>query len=76
MLWLADAGAFKYTDRNVPSGDQRPSPDLNMLIAPAYAWLYAQTHEAKWRDRYDTIFAAALKAEQYRWSFDGLKWRQ
>jgi len=84
--WLADAGAFKYTDRNVPSGDQRPSPDLNMLIAPAYAWLYAQTHDAKWRDRYDAIFAGAVKAgylkdpkhfhQQYRWSFDGLKWRQ
>ena len=84
--WLADAGAFKYTDRNVASGDQRPSPDLNMLIAPAYAWLYAQTREPKWRDRYDAIFAGAVKAgylkdpkhfhQQYRWSFDGLKWRQ
>jgi len=84
--WLADARAFKYTDRNVPSGDQRPSPDLNLLIAPAYAWVYAQTHDPTWRVRHDAIFAGAVSTgslqdpkhfhQQYRWSFDGLKWRQ
>lgn len=38
-LWIESARAFRYTDRVINAGDMDPAPDLNMLIAPLYAWL-------------------------------------
>lgn len=39
-LWLESARAFRYTDRIVVGpADLDPAPDLNLLIAPMYAWL-------------------------------------
>jgi len=39
-LWLESARAFRYTDRIVSdANDMQPAPDLNLLIAPMYAWL-------------------------------------
>jgi hypothetical protein len=39
-LWQESAGAFRYTDRIVADpNDMEPAPDLNLLIAPMYAWL-------------------------------------
>jgi len=38
-LWIESARAFKYTDRVTPEGGEEPAPDLNLLIAPMYAWL-------------------------------------
>jgi len=62
------------------------APDLNLLLAPAFAWLYKQTGDTTYRDRADAIFAAGVTGacvscdskhfnQQYRWSFDYLKWR-
>lgn len=58
--WVQSAGAFKYTDRVVPSGDNLPAPDLNLLIAPLYYWLYSQTGEIAYRDKGDQIFAGGV----------------
>lgn len=55
-MWVPASWAFRYTDRDVPSGGTEPSPDLNLLIAPVYAWLYAQTGEVGYRDKFDAIF--------------------
>jgi hypothetical protein len=83
--WLSGSQAFMYTDRNVDSGGMEPAPDLNLLIAPAFAWLYHQTGEVRFRDRGDQIFAGGVANafigngkqfnQNYRWSFDYVRWR-
>jgi hypothetical protein len=91
QLWIPREEAFLYIDRPVESaggqGAIQPAPDLNLLIAPAFAWLYMQTGDAKYMERGDQIFygGARLAAvdfgakqfnQNYRWSFDYLKWRK
>lgn len=83
--WLPSNNSFKYTDRVVASGGTEPAPDLNLLIAPVYAWLWHQTGETVYRDRADLIFAGGVTQawlnngkqfnQNYRWSFDYIKWR-
>lgn len=67
-------GAFTYADRpssQIPNGFQHPDldqytqHDLNMMIAPAYGWMYKQTGLAKWRQRGDTIFTRAIPSYAY-----------
>jgi hypothetical protein len=96
-LWIADIGgrsgswnsdggtgygAFLYNDINNPS----LTPDLNLLIAPVYAWTYMMTGDPRLREAADDIFAsgAALAAvdwggkifnQNYRWSMHYVKWR-
>lgn len=87
--WLPDVQSFTYTDRpsNDNSGGREPAGDLNLLIAPAFAWLYAQTGDPRYQERGDQIFAGAVRQgfaflvypkqynQNYRWSFDYVKWR-
>jgi hypothetical protein len=87
--WLPTQQAMMYTDRpddGNNQGGQEPAPDVNLLIAPAYAWLYSQTKDTKWRQRADAVFAGGvMKAclvcgskqfnENYRWSFTYFEWR-
>ena len=62
------------------------SPDLNLLIAPAYAWLYKLTGNPVYQQEGDALFQdgvtyACLKcdgkhfSQNYRWSFDYVNWR-
>ena len=37
-----------------------PAPDLNLLIAPLFGWLYHQTGEAKYQQAGDAIFAGGI----------------
>lgn len=89
--WDASSQAFWYElygpaagpyQTNSPTG----APDLNLLLAPAFAWLYKQTGDTTYRDRADAIFAVGVTKscpscdgkhfnQQYRWSFDYVKWR-
>jgi hypothetical protein len=62
---------------------------LNLLIAPIYAWLYQQTGQKQYQLEGDTIWNAGVTgppgsgigwsgknfSQQYRWSFDYVKWR-
>jgi hypothetical protein len=83
--WLPDRKAFQYTDRVVESGNTDPAPDLNLLIAPVYAWLWHQTGQTIYRDRADQIFGGGVEQaylvnakqfnQSYRWSFAYIKWR-
>jgi hypothetical protein len=88
--WNASNQAFWYELYGPALGPYQTSspiaPDLNLLIAPAFAWLYKQTGDPTYRDRADAIFAGGvLQAgvsfdgkhfnQQYRWSFDYVKWR-
>lgn len=83
--WLPGQEAFKYTDRVVPTGGTEAAPDLNLLLAPVYAWLWHQTGDVIHRDRADQIFAGGVKGawivgakqfnENYCSSFNYIRWR-
>jgi hypothetical protein len=87
--WVPEGQAFWYQNW-VPQASmsfpaQPGAPDLNLLIAPAFAWLYAQTGDAKYRDRGDQVFVGGVKGaylagakqynQNYMWSFDYVRWR-
>ncbi len=79
--WISDSSAFYYRSTD----STNPSPDLNLMIAPIYSWLYLQTGDTAYRDRGDQIFAGGVENawlsgskqfnQNYRWSFNYLKWR-
>jgi PKD repeat protein len=84
--WDPSARAFRYATGPTPDGGStEPAPDLNLLIAPAYAWVYHQTGDTTSRDRGDATFAGGVDQawlagakqfdQSYRWSFDYVKWR-
>ncbi len=81
--WIPDQQAFWYSRQT--SDFTKGAPDLNQLIAPGYAWLYARTGAQVWRDRAFAIFTGgALGActgcngkhfsQQYRDSFNTVRW--
>jgi hypothetical protein len=58
--WLPDQQTFMYTDRVHPSGDQSPAPDLNLMIAPLYAWVYLRTGDVGYREKADAIWVGGV----------------
>lgn len=84
--WVQSAEAFRYQTVAAPDASTDPSPDLNLLIAPAYAWLYYQTGEIRHLERGDAAFGGGVRRawisngkqfnQNYRWSFDFVKWRR
>jgi hypothetical protein len=87
--WVPANQAFWY-ENFVPTPAQpfpakAGAPDLNLMIAPAYAWLYQMTGDTKYRDQGDQIFAGGVAGaylgggkqfnQNYKWSFDFVKWR-
>lgn len=86
--WLPDMRCFTYTDvATTPdnTGGHEPAPDLNLLICPAFAWVYKMTGEFVWKERADLAFMGGVDGttmwdakhynQQYRWSPDYLTWR-
>ncbi len=77
--WLEGAQAFKYTDRSTSSGGTEAAPDLNLLIAPAYFWIYQQTGQTGFLAQADKIFIGGVNQaflgnpkqfnQNYRWIF-------
>lgn len=65
--------------------NQTGQPDLNLLVAPMYAWVWQMTGETIYLQRGDTVFSAGVRraylgagkhfAQNYRWSFSYVKWR-
>ncbi len=63
----------------------KAAPDLNLLIAPAYAWLYKITGNPVYQQEGDLIFQGGVEGawlpqgkqfnQNYRWSFDYVNWR-
>jgi hypothetical protein len=61
------------------------APDLNLLIAPAFAWLFKQTGDVQYRDQGDAVFAGGVTGawldgakqfnQNYMWSPDYIRWR-
>src|SRR5262249_52104064 len=88
--WVAADQGFWYdnwvSDPTQPFPPNPGAPDLNLLIAPAFAWLYKQTGDTTYRDRAASLFAGGVTRgcascdgkhfnQAYRWSFDYMKWR-
>ena len=79
--WLPASQAFRYA-----YNDATPSPDLNLLIAPAFAWLYIVTGQAQYRTNGDAIWSGGVLGawlgdqkhfnQNYLWSFDYVVWRE
>jgi len=88
--WNEERGAFYLSnDRPYePWADRdglRWAQDLNMLVAPIYAWLWKETGDAQWRDFGDKVFESGTRCEinngkqfsqNYRLSFLYVKWRE
>jgi hypothetical protein len=82
--WLPDQKAFFYQSSANP---KVPAGDVNLMIAPAYAWLWQRTADAKYQQRGDEIFSSGINAsffwpgggklfsQNYRWTFSFVKWR-
>ena len=79
--WLPTSEAFFYA-----TNDPTPAPDLNLLIAPAFAWYYLHSGDTTYRSRGDQVFAGGVKRatitegkqfdQNYLWSFDYVTWRE
>lgn len=86
LCWLPANKSFMYTDRSMPTGGQEPAPDLNMLIAPVFAWLYHVTGDTSWIDKGDQIFEGGVRFawlgngkqfhQNYCWSNRYIEWRE
>ena len=82
--WDPKVGGMAY-DINGIDGPTKGTVDLNLLIAPMYAFLYAETGDPNQRDRADALFSEGVhKAylvggkqfnQNYWWSFDFVRWR-
>ncbi|MCF6217828.1 MAG: glycoside hydrolase family 76 protein [Gammaproteobacteria bacterium] len=81
-------GAFRYEDCDCSPAGSRPAPGLNLLIVPAYAWLFKHFGDPKYLERGDLIWEGGVSLSQadirfagkqfnqnYRWSFEYVKWR-
>ncbi len=83
--WDPVGEAMVY-DVNGVDGPARAAPDLNLLIAPMYAFLYWQTGLTPYRDQADALFAGGVRHayledgkhfdQNYWWSFDYVRWRE
>lgn len=81
----SSTSAFFYTDRDTWHGGRTPYPELNLLIAPAFAWYYRITGNSIYLQRGDLLFEAGVKSQislsgkmfsqNYRWSFDYVRYR-
>ena len=84
--WMSGSQAFQYMDRDMGSlGGPTPANDLNMLIAPAYAWMYHKTGNVTYQQQADEIFSGAVNGaylnnakqfnQTYMLAFDFMNWR-
>lgn len=90
--WDRQSRAFQYivcrdsgASDECQGPDARPAADLNLLIAPAFAWLDLRFPDSQYDQKADQIFESGVQAayldngkqfsQNYRWSFDYLKWR-
>ncbi len=80
--WVPADEAFQYEAGDGGGG----AAELNLMVAPAMAWLYARTGDTVWRDRGDAAFAGCARRgwidgmkqfnQVYRWGFDYVRWRR
>lgn len=83
--WDATNQWWTYIVLDTGATDPEQSTDLNLLIAPAYAWMFKQTGDSWYALRYDQAIDAGVNRawlvgakqfnQNYRWSIDGFAWR-
>lgn len=94
--WLprdGSSGAFLYNlleeNNGVTTESGSDLRNLNLIIAPMYAWLYMETGQPIWQEEGDVIWDSGVTddpangldwsgknfSQQYRWSFDYVYWR-
>ena len=81
-----DTGAFPTTAPDYNTGGTEPAPDLNLLIAPLYGFLYHVTGDMSYLDRGDQIFLGGVNNafmngikqfnQSYFWSFEYVSYRK
>lgn len=63
-VWVPESRAFWYenwTPHRAQAFRAQPGAlDLDLLITPAFAWLYKRTADSVYRDRADAIFAGGV----------------
>ena len=87
-LWLNawDPKVGEWPMTSMGSTVRRKGQSISiLLIAPMYAFLYAETGDPKYRDRADALFSAGVHNaylaggkqfnQNYWWSFDFVRWR-
>ena len=90
-MWVANVngtgyGAFSHVTPRVEGvGSESPSPDLSLLIAPMYGWLYRHTGDSRHLERGDAVFEGGVMLsdlggakrfnQNYRSSFNYVEWR-
>jgi len=86
LNWVESKQAFRYQNKSQGEFlDTEAAPDLNLLIAPAFAWLAYVTGDPVLAARADKIFSAGVHRsyldrpkqfnQNYFWSFDYVLWR-
>ena len=84
--WNDEGGSGYSTFRYEDIKSAGPTIDLNLLIAPAYAWLFQHYSDMKYINIADRLFTSGVSLsntgwntkifnQNYRWSFDYIKWR-
>jgi hypothetical protein len=59
--WDEAGQSMRYTDRDLGgASDLTPSPDLSMLIAPMYSWLWSITGNSDWKTNGRLLFEGAI----------------
>ncbi len=59
--WVASAQAFQYLDSTrCQGGDRGPAPDLNLMVASGFGFLYQQTGNAAYRTNGDAVFTGGV----------------
>lgn len=81
-----DTSKFPPSHPAYNTGGKEPAPDLNLLVAPVYGWLYQRTGNVIYKDFGDKLFSGGVKQaylvngkqfnQNYRWSFRFLKDRE
>lgn len=77
---------YQLNPDNVSEGgvSSAGAPDLNMIIAPLYSWLWVQTGDPVQRDRFDALLLGQANAylaqgkqfDQNYWWMEGMAWRE
>jgi hypothetical protein len=85
LTWHEASESMMLVEEKNGQVTRGPAPDLNLMIAPLYAWLCRHTGDAKYCDIGDRIFASGVRrayldqgkqfVQNYRWSFKYVEWR-
>jgi hypothetical protein len=85
--WVDSQHGMQYSinPNDLRTGVHDGAPDLNLLIAPSFAWLWKQTGAQRFLDRGDLLFSNGVQYaylgggkqfdQNYEFSFDYVTWR-